>query len=63
LLVKGVLKLKSRKQKPMLKEDAMQRQQRLIKLAQAGEQAERQLGLEEKEKKEDVNKHKWKGTM
>ncbi len=55
--------MKSRKQKPMLKEDAMQRQQRLIKLAQAGEQAERQLGLEEKEKKEDVNKHKWKGTM
>jgi hypothetical protein len=63
LLVKGVLTLKSRKQKLMLKEDAMQRQQRLIKLAQAGEQAERQLGLEEKEKKEDVNKHKWKGTM
>jgi len=63
LLVKGVLKLKAPKQKPMLKEDAMQRQQRLVKLAQAGERAERQLGLEEKEKKDDVNKHKWKGTM
>jgi hypothetical protein len=55
--------LKTPKQKPILKEDAMQRQQRLIKLAQAGERAERQLGLEEKEKKDDVNKHKWKGVM
>jgi hypothetical protein len=45
----------------MLKEDAMQRQQRLIKLAEAGDRAKRQLGIVEE--KPDVNKHKWKGVM
>jgi hypothetical protein len=49
------------KQKQMLKEDAMQRQQRLIKLAEAGDRAKRQLGIVEE--KPDVNKHKWKGVM
>lgn len=41
------------------KEDAMQRQQRLEKLAEAGKKAEQQLGKDQ----EDVNKHKWKGSM
>jgi hypothetical protein len=45
----------------MLKEDAMQRQQRLVKLAEAGDKAKRQLGIAEE--KADVNKHKWKGVM
>jgi len=59
---KKVLKLKTQpKQKQMLKEDAMQRQQRLVKLAEAGDKARRQLGIAEE--KPDVNKHKWKGVM
>ncbi len=59
---KKVLKLKTQpKQKPMLKEDAMQRQQRLVKLAEAGDKAKKQLGIAEE--KADVNKHKWKGVM
>lgn len=63
MLVKGVLKLKQQpKQKPILKEDAMQRQERLTKLAEAGDRAKKQLGIIEK-KDEDVNKHKWKGVM
>ena len=45
----------------MLKEDAIQRKQRLIKLAEAGDEAKEKLGI--KEEKADVNKHKWKGTM
>ncbi len=62
MLNKKVLKLKTQpKQKPMLKEDAMQRQQRLVKLAEAGDRAKRQLGIAEE--KPDVNKHKWKGVM
>lgn len=51
------------KKRQLLKEDAMQRQQRLVKLAQAGDKAKQQLGIEEKEDKNDVNKHKWKGIM
>ena len=54
-----VLKLK----KPLRKEDAMQRQTRLTKLAQAGEKAKQELGIQEKPDKEDVNSHKWKGKM
>jgi hypothetical protein len=53
------LKLK----KPLRKEDAMQRQQRLTKLAQAGDKAKQELGIQEKPDKEDVNSHKWKGKM
>lgn len=45
------------------KEDAMQRQTRLIKLAQAGDKAKQQLGIKEQPVKEDVNNHKWKGSM
>ena len=41
------------------KEDAMQRQQRLERLAEAGDKAKQQLGTNQ----EDVNKHKWKGSM
>jgi len=46
------------KKKPILKEDALQRQQRLAKLAEAGDKAKRQLGIPE-----DANKQKWKGVM
>jgi hypothetical protein len=42
------------------KEDAMQRKQRLERLAEAGDKAKQQLGSKETE---DVNKHKWKGSM
>ena len=42
------------------KEDAMQREQRLTKLAEAGDRAKQQLG---RNNPEDVNKHKWKGSM
>ena len=49
--------------KPMRKEDAMQRQQRLTKLAQAGEKAKQELGIKEESNKDDVNRHKWKGVM
>ena len=51
------------KKKVMLKEDAMQRQRRLAKLAEAGDKAKQQLGVQEKEDDRDVNKHKWKGMM
>lgn len=49
--------------KPMRKEDAIQRQQRLAKLAQAGEKAKQELGIKEESNKDDVNRHKWKGVM
>lgn len=45
-----------------LKEDAMQRQVRLTKLAEAGERAKKELGVKE-QSQEDVNRHKWKGSM
>lgn len=41
----------------------MQRQSRLTKLAQAGEKAKQELGIQEQPKKDDVNRHKWKGVM
>lgn len=41
----------------------MQRQQRLSKLAEAGDKAKRELNIEEQPKKDDVNRHKWKGIM
>jgi len=50
------------KSKPMLKEDAMQRSERLERLVDAGERAKKQLSIVEKDK-DDVNKHKWKGSM
>jgi hypothetical protein len=49
--------------KSLRKEDAMQRQQRLAKLVEVGEKAKRELGIEEQPKKDDVNRHKWKGVM
>jgi len=58
LLNVGVLKLK---QKPILKEDAMQRKVRLENLAVAGDKAKKELGIKEEPK--DVNKSKWKGVM
>jgi hypothetical protein len=48
---------------PVRKEDAMQRQQRLAKLAQAGDKAKQELGIKEEPTKDDVNRHKWKGVM
>jgi hypothetical protein len=42
-------------------ENAMQRKKRLEQLAKAGDAAKAKLGIKE-EKKEDVNKHKWKGS-
>lgn len=51
------------KKKSILKEDAMQRQHRLAKLAEAGDKAKQQLGIQEKGAESDVNKHKWKGVM
>ena len=41
----------------------MQHQSRLTKLAQAGEKAKQKLGIQEQPKKDDVNRHKWKGSM
>jgi hypothetical protein len=41
----------------------MQRQSRLAKLAEAGDKAKQELGMQEKPSKDDVNRHKWKGTM
>ena len=49
--------------KPFRKEDAMQRQQRLAKLAEAGDKAKKELGTLEQPTKDDVNRHKWKGVM
>jgi len=49
--------------KPLPKEDALQRQQRLANLAQAGDRAKQELGIKEQPTKEDVNRHKWKGVM
>jgi hypothetical protein len=40
----------------------MQRKARLEKLAKAGDDAKKQLGINDEEKK-DVNRHKWKGSM
>lgn len=40
----------------------MQRQVRLTKLAEAGERAKKELGVKE-QSQEDVNRHKWKGSM
>jgi hypothetical protein len=51
------------KKKPILKEDAMQRQQRLTKLIEAADKAKQQLGIQPSSTQEDVNKHKWKGMM
>jgi len=48
------------KQKPILKEDALQRKERLTKLATAGDKAKQQLGTTAPA---DVNKDKWKGVM
>ena len=41
----------------------MQRQTRLTKLAEAGDKAKEKLGIKEQVVKEDVNRHKWKGSM
>jgi hypothetical protein len=41
----------------------MQRQTRLAKLVKAGEEAKQKLGIKEQPTKEDVNRHKWKGSM
>lgn len=49
--------------KRLLKEDAMQRQVRLTKLAEAGDKAKKELGIAEQPKEKDVNRHKWKGSM
>lgn len=49
--------------KQLLKEDAMQRQERLKRLALAGDKAKQQLGIAEQPKDKDVNRHKWKGSM
>lgn len=48
--------------KKLLKEDAVQRQERLTKLAQLGDKAKKELGVKE-QPQEDVNRHKWKGSM
>jgi hypothetical protein len=48
--------------KKLLKEDAMQRQERLTKLVQAADKAKKELGIKE-QPQEDVNRHKWKGKM
>lgn len=48
--------------KRLLKEDAMQRQTRLAKLVQAADKAKKELGVKE-QPEEDVNRHKWKGSM
>jgi len=49
--------------KKLLKEDAMQRQERLKKLVEVGDKAKQQLGIADKPKEKDVNRHKWKGSM
>jgi hypothetical protein len=54
----GELKLK---QKQILKEDALQRKERLTKLVVAADKAKQQLGMTPAPA--DVNKNKWKGVM
>tara|TARA_R110000868_G_scaffold79826_2_gene226995 strand:+ start:320 stop:472 length:153 start_codon:yes stop_codon:yes gene_type:complete len=49
------------KQKQILKEDALQRKERLTKLVVAADKAKQQLGMTPAPA--DVNKDKWKGVM